>query len=104
MLLVLWCMPEPEASIAVTIIFVVAIVTDKPLMMIWLTSRAYMKWCKGDTVAQEDKTPEKVRDMSMTTTTTADSSNDIPANLNKEKVQDKLSEVFIDSGKGRQRR
>ncbi|ETN68823.1 hypothetical protein NECAME_15594 [Necator americanus] len=52
MLLVMWCFPAPESDIAVTIIFVVAIVTDKPLLIIWLVSRAYMKCCKRDTVAQ----------------------------------------------------
>ncbi|KAK6016524.1 hypothetical protein OSTOST_17993 [Ostertagia ostertagi] len=72
MLLMVWCLPEPESDIAVTIIFVTAIMTDKPLVIIWLISRIYKKCCKGDTVKQVDSDLEtkKVGDMSSVTIST----------------------------------
>uniref|UniRef100_A0A1I7XE06 Na_H_Exchanger domain-containing protein n=1 Tax=Heterorhabditis bacteriophora TaxID=37862 RepID=A0A1I7XE06_HETBA len=54
MLLMMWCLPEPESDISVTIIFIVAIMTDKPLVVIWLISRVYKKWCKKDQIDQID--------------------------------------------------
>lgn len=47
-----WCLPEPESDIAVTIIFVTAIMTDKPLVIVWLMSRIYKKCCKRNVVKQ----------------------------------------------------
>ncbi|KAE9417674.1 hypothetical protein Angca_000493, partial [Angiostrongylus cantonensis] len=49
-LLVMWCLPEPESDIAISITFVTAIMTDKPLMIIWFISRIYRKCCKNNTV------------------------------------------------------
>ncbi|EPB66882.1 sodium bile acid symporter family protein [Ancylostoma ceylanicum] len=93
MLLMMWCLPEPEASIAVTVIFVVAIMTDKPLVMIWLGSKAYAKWCKGDTVKQVEEKPEKVM-----TATTFVSSDDSTSESNGKEL-DNFTDVIIDSGK-----
>ncbi|PIO72231.1 hypothetical protein TELCIR_05850 [Teladorsagia circumcincta] len=44
MLLMVWCLPEPESDIAVTIIFVTAIMTDKPLTY-W---NVFSHHCKQD--------------------------------------------------------
>ncbi|XGW08275.1 hypothetical protein V3C99_010964 [Haemonchus contortus] len=72
MLLMVWCLPEPESDIAVTIIFVTAIMTDKPLVIIWLISRLYKRCCKRDIVGQEndDLEKRKIGEMSTSTITT----------------------------------
>ncbi|KAL6735895.1 hypothetical protein Aduo_006295 [Ancylostoma duodenale] len=93
MLLMMWCLPEPEASISVTIIFVVAIMTDKPLVMIWLVSKAYVKWCKGDSVKQVEEKPEKVM---IEPTLVGSSSSETIESTDKEMD---FTEVVINSGK-----
>ncbi|CAI4224196.1 unnamed protein product [Auanema sp. JU1783] len=50
MLLMMWCLPEPESDISVTIIFVVAIMTDKPLMVIWLIGKLISKIRRKDKI------------------------------------------------------
>ncbi|KJH49435.1 sodium bile acid symporter family protein [Dictyocaulus viviparus] len=69
-LLMMWCLPEPESDIAITIIFVTAIMTDKPLVIIYLISRAYTKCCKNNTVQQEDDKSKKIGEISTVTMST----------------------------------
>ncbi|RCN43464.1 hypothetical protein ANCCAN_10526 [Ancylostoma caninum] len=97
MLLMMWCLPEPEASISVTIIFVVAIMTDKPLVMIWLVSKAYVKWCKGDTVKQVEEKPKEV--MTEATLVNSSSSETSETVESTDKEMDDFTEVIINSGK-----
>lgn len=66
-LLVMWCLPEPESDIAITILFVTSIMTDKPLMIIWLISRIYMRCCKNDIVSDSNERNEKTVDESSVT-------------------------------------
>ncbi|VDM84913.1 unnamed protein product [Strongylus vulgaris] len=101
MLLVLWCLPEPEASIAITIIFVVAIMTDKPLFLIWVTSKMYVKCCKGDTIAQVDDSPKNISEMSTATTTANSETLKQRCALDKGKGagMGSLQEVFVNTEK-----
>ncbi|KAJ1345826.1 hypothetical protein KIN20_000446 [Parelaphostrongylus tenuis] len=74
MLLMMWCLPAPESDIAITILFVTSIMTDKPLMIIWLVSRIYMRCCKNDTVSDNNEKDEKSGDKSMVSMTSTISS------------------------------
>ncbi|VDP24147.1 unnamed protein product [Heligmosomoides polygyrus] len=89
-LLMYWCLPEPESDIAVTIIFVTAIMTDKPLVIVWLMSRIYKKCCKRNVVKQVDDSDGKVANMS-TTTISTQLSTSLDLDLKKDTAQEMKS-------------